>query len=115
VNEGGAHIAIECFKQTADSKFFEAWFENSLLRVIPRGYTVIMDNAGFHRKSILRKIVRGKARILFLPPYSPDYNPIEKTWANMKRYLRSNPKDYPSVDSAIYQYFGVKTNQIKLL
>jgi transposase len=107
---GGAHFAIECFRQAADSQFFEAWVENSLLQVIPKGHTVIMDNAGFHRKKALRKIVRGKARILFLPPYSPDYNPIEKTWANMKRYLRNNLKDYPSVDSAIYQYFGVKAN-----
>jgi transposase len=38
-----------------------------------------MDNARFHRKKELRKIARGKARLLFLPPYSPDYNPIEKT------------------------------------
>jgi hypothetical protein len=68
---GGAHFAIECFKQPAGSMFFEAWVENGLIKAIPKGYTVIMDNAGFHRKSILRKIVRGKARLLFLPPYSP--------------------------------------------
>jgi putative transposase len=50
-----------------------------LLGEIPNGYTAIMDNARFHRKKELRKIARGKARLLFLPPYSPDYNPIEKT------------------------------------
>jgi transposase len=69
-----------------------------------------MDNARFHRKKELRKIARGKARLLFLPPYSPDYNPIEKTWANMKRYLRNNLKDFHSVDSAIYNYFGFIDN-----
>jgi transposase len=64
-----------------------------------------MDNAKFHPKKRLRKLARGKVRFLFLPPYSPDYNPIEKSWANMKRYLRDNMHNYLSVDSAIYDYF----------
>jgi len=65
-----------------------------------------MDNARFHPKERLRKIARGKVRLLFLPPYSPDYNPIEKSWANMKGYLRDNLHNYQSVDDAIYDYFG---------
>jgi transposase len=66
-----------------------------------------MDNARFHRKEKLRKLARGKIRLLFLPPYSPDYNPIEKTWANMKRDLCYNLKYYQSVDAAINDYFGI--------
>jgi transposase len=66
-----------------------------------------MDNAGFHCKKRLRKLAWGKVRLLFLPPYSPDYNPIEKSWANMKRFLRDNVKDFQSVANAIYDYFGV--------
>ena len=69
-----------------------------------------MDNAGFHRKKELRKLARGKVRLLFLPPYSPDYNPIEKSWANMKRSLRNNLKDFNSVDSGIYNYFAFIDN-----
>jgi transposase len=57
-----------------------------------------MDNAPFHRKKELRRLARGKARLLFLPPYSPDYNPIEKTWANMKRFLCNNLTKFISVD-----------------
>ncbi|MDR0472519.1 MAG: transposase [Treponema sp.] len=64
-----------------------SWFENYFLKEIPEGCTAIMDNATFHPKERLRKIARGKARLLFLSPYSPGYSPIEKSWANMKRYL----------------------------
>jgi hypothetical protein len=46
----GKHSAIECYSQTTNSEFFEYWFENNLLEEIPNGYTVIMDNASFHRK-----------------------------------------------------------------
>ena len=80
----GEHSAIECYRHTTDSVFFEDWFENNLLKELPKGYTVIMDNATFHKKKEVRKMARGKVRLLFLPPYSPDYNPIEKLWANMK-------------------------------
>ena len=69
----GGHSAIECYHHTTNSGFFEDWFENNLLKELPHGYTVIMDNATFHRKKELRKIARGKVRLLFLPPYSPDY------------------------------------------
>jgi transposase len=69
-----------------------------------------MGDARFRRKKELIKIARGKVRLLFLPPYSPDYNPIEKSRANMKRFLRNNLKDLESIDSAIYNYFGVINN-----
>ncbi|MDR2536264.1 MAG: transposase [Treponema sp.] len=42
-----------------------------------------------------------------MPPYSPDYNPIEKSWANMKRFLRRKLRYFQSVYSAIYDYFIV--------
>jgi transposase len=105
----GIHIAVQCYKHATNGAFFEDWFANCLLKAIPAGecYTIIMDNAGFHRKKVLRKLARGKVRLLFLPPYSPDYNPIEKSWANMKRHLRDSLKNFDSIDSAIYDHFLV--------
>jgi transposase len=102
----GEHLAVKCYRHTTDGDFFENWFENNLLQETPKGYTIIMDNASFHRKKRLRKLARGRVRLLFLPPYSPDYNPIEKSWANMKRSLRDNSQYFHSVEDAIYDYFG---------
>jgi hypothetical protein len=101
----GKHYGIEWYKQPADGGFFEHWFVHCLPAAIPKGHTVIMDNAPFHRKKRLRKLARGKVRLLFLPPYSPDYNPIEKSWATMKRHLRNNLHNFQSVSDGIYDYF----------
>jgi hypothetical protein len=102
----GARYAAECCQQTADGAFFERWFSGCLLEAIPKGHTAIMDSAPFHRKKRLSKLAGGKVRLLFLPPYSPDYNPIEKSWANMKRFLRNNLRDFQPVNSAVYDSFG---------
>jgi transposase len=101
----GEHFSVQCYRQATNSAFFETWFANNFLVGITKGYTVIMDNARFHRKKELLKLARGKARLLFLPPYSPDYNPIEKTWANMKRFLCNNLTKFNSVYSGILNYF----------
>ena len=70
--------------------------------VNPATDVVIMDNASFHRKGALREIAkRHRISVLFLPPYSPDYNPIEKLWANMKRWLRKNMRNYDSFEDAL--------------
>jgi transposase len=98
-------IAIECYNYSTDGAYFEDWFENHFLKEIPKGYTAIMDNAKLHPKKRLRKSARGKVILLFLTPYSPGYNPIEKSWADMKRYLRGSMHKYHSVNSAIYDYF----------
>jgi transposase len=67
-----------------------------------------MDNASFHRKAKLQELAqKAGVKLLFLPAYSPDYNPIEKSWANMKQWLRSNVSNFQSIELAIYEYFAV--------
>ncbi|MHB9291255.1 hypothetical protein Holit_00328 [Hollandina sp. SP2] len=68
--------------------------------------TVIMDNASFHRKKELKEIgSKANVGLLFLPPYSPDFNPIEKDWSNMKRNLRDTAPLYGLLETAIYKYW----------
>ena len=103
----GNHLAIECYSHTTNSRFIERWFRESLVKAIPKGNTVIMDNASFHRKAKLKvEAEEAGVRVLFLPPYSPDLNPIEKTWANMKRRLRDTLPSFHSASAAIYDYFS---------
>ncbi len=78
----GTHIVVEQYEHTTDAVFFEQWFSERLLKEVPRGSTIIMDNASFHRKDVLRELIkktRRKVGLLFLPAYSPDFNPIEKS------------------------------------
>jgi putative transposase len=67
-----------------------------------------MDNARFHRKKSLEALIkkaRRKITLLFLPPYSPDYNPIERSWANMKRHLRDSIPRFNNMNEAVYNHF----------
>jgi len=81
------------------------WFEFDLLSVVPPGHTIIMDNASFHPKKELYKMAdRYSVKLLFLPPYSPDFNPIEKFWANLKRWLRNFLCFYDSLHTALWSW-----------
>jgi transposase len=77
-------------------------------KAVPKDTTVIMDNASFHPPKELKNLCRRHGtRLLFLPAYSPDYNPIEKSRANMKRALIDIIPTCDDVPAAVYQYVGV--------
>lgn len=82
-------IAPMTYENTMTSGLFEKWFEEMLLNEIEQESLIVMDNAAFHRKAALEKIVsKTSHRLIFLPPYSPDLNPIENYWAYLKATLR---------------------------
>jgi transposase len=96
-----------CYSGTTTSKVFEDWFCDFMLAETQPGDVIIMDNASFHNKKRLKKYAEVyKVTLVFLPPYSPDYNPIEHVWANMKRFLRNTALSFDSLKSAIYWYFA---------
>jgi len=104
----GKILGEYCYAGSTNAKVFEDWFCSFLLPETRQGDVIIMDNASFHNKKRLRSYARVyKVTIIFLPPYSPDYNPIEHVWANLKRYLRDYWDKTQSLSSAIYWYLAV--------
>lgn len=68
---------------------FGLYVEQFLLPTLKPGDVVIMDNLGSHKSPFVRKIIRSVgAKPLFLPPYSPDLNPIEQVFAKLKHLMR---------------------------
>lgn len=69
--------------------WFEAYVARILAPTLRPGDTVIMDNLSSHKRASVREIIAAKgARLRFLPPYSPDFNPIEMAFAKLKALLR---------------------------
>ncbi|HEZ7948907.1 TPA: transposase [Neisseria meningitidis] len=89
-----------------DRSLFEAWFQQCLLPALTQKSVIILDNARFHRMGVLREMAEKLGhKVLPLAPYSPELNPIEKVWANIKRYLQTVLSDYARFDDALLSYF----------
>lgn len=75
--------------QPVNGLSFLAYVEQCLVPTLSAGDIVIMDNLSSHKKPAVRNAIRSVgARLLFLPPYSPDLNPIEQVFAKLKHFMR---------------------------
>ncbi|MDD3470639.1 MAG: IS630 family transposase, partial [Thermoguttaceae bacterium] len=98
-------VASWCYSQNRTSHLFVEWFRKTLVQYIQKDTTVMMDSTSFHPHRKLRCLARKyNLRILFLPPYSPDLNPIEKVWANRKRALVDLLPHSQNLENAIMEY-----------
>jgi transposase len=69
--------------------WFEAYVTQLLVPELKPGDIVVMDNLSSHKRASVRELIEAAgARLLFLPPYSPDFNPIEKAFSRLKAMLR---------------------------
>jgi transposase len=68
---------------------FRAWVEQMLVPVLQPGDMVVLDNLGSHKVAGIEEAIHAAgAQLLYLPPYSPDYNPIEQVFSKLKTLLR---------------------------
>lgn len=72
-----------------NGNWFEAYVEQVLVPTLCPGDTVVMDNLSSHKRASAKALIeKAGATIMFLPPYSPDFNPIEKAFSKLKALLR---------------------------
>ena len=84
------------FEGTAKTELVNEWTEKMLFKELRPESTIVWDNAAFHSKTALLEIAeRYGHHILFLPPYSPDFNPIEQDWAAIKNRRQAAPPNTP--------------------
>ena len=82
----GEAVAIE---GATDAEAFEAYVERFLAPTLTEGQVVVLDGLGAHRTDKVRGLVEARgADLLFLPPYSPDLNPIEEAFSKIKSIVR---------------------------
>jgi transposase len=84
---------------------FEAFLQDGLLPLLELGSVLVLDNASIHRGCEIRKLVEAAGcSLLYLPPYSPDLNPIEPVWSWIKHCVRTQaPRDDGHRQSAIHE------------
>jgi len=82
-------VAPLCVEGAINGPLFQAWVEQHLVKVLRPGDVVVMDNLSSHKGTgIIAAIEAVKAKVRYLPPYSPDLNPIELAFSKFKKLLR---------------------------
>jgi len=82
---GKALLTVGLFTSNVNADIFYEWTVQDLLPKLPPRAVIVMDNATFHKRHDICSIITNAGHILdFLPAYSPDLNPIEKKWAQLK-------------------------------
>ena len=82
-------FAFQSYEHSIKKVNFVDWIKTSLLNHLRKGMVVIMDNAPWHKGDDIKQLIESTgAKLLKLPPYSPDLNPIEHAWANLKAAVK---------------------------
>jgi transposase len=89
----GVLLTTSLTSENVDSGLFNLWLERDLIPKLPENSVVVMDNASFHKCANTAQMIKAAGHVLeYLPPYSPDLNPIEQKWAQAKAKIRKTKK-----------------------
>ena len=104
-------IATMTIEAATDREIFLAYLDEVLCPKLRHGDVVVMDNLSSHKVNGVReRIEAAGAQLLYLPPYSPDLNPIEKAWAKLKQLLRAaKARTKEALDQTIAQLLPLLT------
>jgi transposase len=104
-------IATMTIEAATDREIFLAYLDEVLCPNLRPGDVVVMDNLSSHKvQGVRERIEAAGAQLLYLPPYSPDLNPIEKAWAKLKQLLRAaKARTKQALDQAIAQMLPLLT------
>jgi len=95
----GQWIAPETFEGSCDAQCVIDWLENKLFPVLKEPCIIIFDNASFHKKRQITALCKKRGhKALPLPPYSPDFNPIENSFGTLKTKRQFAPPDMPIIE-----------------
>jgi transposase len=97
--------AVMTVEGATDTAVFRAYVEQVLVPTLVADDVVVMDNLSVHKVSGIREAIEATgARLLYLPPYSPDYSPIESCWSKLKAILRkAKARSREALDEALTQ------------
>jgi transposase len=102
-------VAAMYVQAAVNTEIFETFVRKFLNPKLSHGKYVVMDNVNFHKSDTIINLIESTgARVVFLPPYSPDLSPIEKMWSKIKEILkrskpRSNAEFHDSLASAFHE------------
>mgnify|MGYP001560048205 CR=1 FL=1 len=105
--------AVMTIESATDQDVFLAYLEQVLCPQLQPGQVVVMDNLSAHKVRGVRELIAAcGAELLYLPPYSPDLNPIEKAWFKLKQFLRAaKARSAEALDQAIAEALKTITAQ----
>lgn len=96
----GVLLSVGLTTANVDADLFNLWLEHDLVPKLPSGSVLVMDNATFHKRTDTKEMIRQAGHTLeYLPPYSPDLNPIEQKWAQAKAVRRKTGQSTEAIFS----------------